>query len=170
MNPSDQDVVALQLGRPPRGSWDVAARCDQGLPSVIAVAPLLEDGTPFPTTFWLTCPRLVAEVGGLESSGEHREWALRATDDPGLAMLMLEADAAYRAARTRAGGGVDPCARVGVAGQADPLTVKCLHARVAAALGGIDDPVGRAVLERLAPGSALRPCDPGLCRADVTSS
>lgn len=148
----------------------MVSRCAYGFPTAIAVAPQLGASTPFPTTFWLTCPYLASAVHDLESAGEHRGWAERAAADPGLAARLLIADAAYREARRSEGGGVDPCASVGVAGQADPLAVKCLHARVAAALAGIADPVGEGVLERLSPGPAPLACDGSPCRPAVSSS
>jgi uncharacterized protein len=123
----------------------VAARCPTGAPTVIAVAPLLEDGSPFPTTFWLTCPRLVAAVHDLESSGESARFADRVASERDLAASLAAGDAAYRVARSEEGGGSDPCATVGVAGQADPLAVKCLHARLAAHLAGVPDPIGESV-------------------------
>jgi hypothetical protein len=134
------------------------------------VAPLLHDGTPFPTTFWLTCPRLVEAVHVLESIGEHRTWAARAAADPDLAARLRAADRAYRACRAAEGGGDDPCTAVGVAGQADPLAVKCLHARVAAALAGIADPVGEGVLKQLADRNVLPVCVPAVCGPAVSSS
>lgn len=149
MRPDDPSVVASQLGRRPRGLWRVAARCAGGAPVVIAVAPLLEDGSPFPTTFWLTCPRLVAAVHDLESAGESALFADRAASEPEFAAALNSSDAAYRAARRREGGGTDPCEAVGVAGQADPLAVKCLHARLAAHLAGVPDPIGATVAGRL---------------------
>jgi hypothetical protein len=111
------------------------------------VAPSV-DGAPFPTTFWLTCPRMVAAASVLESAGEQREWTARAMDEPEFAARLLDADAAYREARAREGAGIDPCASVGIAGQADPMAVKCLHARVAAAIAGTGDPVGEGLLGR----------------------
>jgi len=140
------------------------------LPTAIAVAPRLDGGTPFPTTFWLTCPYLVAAVHDLESAGEHRDWAERATSDPDLAARLQRADVIYREARLSEGGGFDPCASVGVAGQADPLAVKCLHARVAAALAGIADRVGEGVLERLSFGSTPPPCEGSPCGPAVGPS
>lgn len=133
----------------------MTARCDEGFPQAIAVAPTLEDGSPFPTTFWLTCPRLVEAVGALESRGVHHEWAERVAEDPSLAARMVAADRAYRQARTDEGAD-ERLAGVGVAGQRDPLAVKCLHARVAAYLSGIDDPIGEAVTREL---YVEAPCD-----------
>lgn len=169
MSPSpprpDRDVVTAQIGRAPRGTWQVARRCSWGLPLVIAVAPEV-DGRPFPTALWLTCPWLGCWIDGLESAGDAAAWTARIASDPALAERMLAADAEYRAFRSRLAPGEDRCGDVGVAGQMDPLVVKCLHARVAAALGGIGDPVGEELLARLdaegEPGSecADRRCAP----------
>lgn len=164
MRPDDRTVVASQLGRPPRGRWRVASRCPGGSPVVIAVAPLLEDGSPFPTTFWLTCPRLVAAVHDLESAGDSARFAQRAAREADLAAALLEADTAYRVARRVEGGGTDPCETVGVAGQTDPLAVKCLHARLAAHLAGVTDPIGAAVAGTLS-GILAGACTDGRCHA-----
>jgi len=165
----DAATVARQLGRTPRGPWRVAVRCSWGYPAIIAVAPTLEDGTPFPTTFWLACPHLCAVAAAAESAGEAASWSARAAVDTSLIVSLLAADAVYRAARAIEGGGVDPCDGVGVAGQADPLAVKCLHARVAAAAAGLPDPIGEDLLSRGARECSDRRCgyvpaDPG---ADV---
>lgn len=168
MSPSDRAVVAAQLGRDPRGTWRVAARCPSGAPIVIAVAPTLEDGSPFPTTFWLTCPRLTAAVSDAESAGEGTRYADALASDTGLAEAVAAADTAYRAARASEAGGVDPCASVGTAGQRDPLAVKCLHARVAAYLCGIPDPIGEAVARKLSR-ELSDPCAEPRCHADVAA-
>jgi hypothetical protein len=145
----DADVVERQIGRPPRGQWRVVVRCIYGHPRVIEVSPLLEDGSPFPTTLWLTCPWLAALVSASESDGHTAEWTVRLATDPDLAVTARSADDAYRRLRSSLADGEDPCATVGIAGQADPLAVKCLHARVAAALAGLTDPVGLGVLAAL---------------------
>jgi hypothetical protein len=154
----DARCVARQLGRTPRGPWRVAARCSHGLPVVLAMAPVLEDGTPFPTTFWLACPYLCSVAAAAESAGEAAEWSARIVAEPSLLVSVLAADAVYRAARAIEGGGEDPCDAVGTAGQADPLAVKCLHARIAAAAAGLPDPIGETLLAR-----APRECDDARC-------
>lgn len=137
---------------------------------MIAVAPVLEDAAPFPTTFWLTCPHLTESIHGLESAGVHRELAALAADDPAFAARTLAADRAYRAARAAEGRGIDPCPQVGTAGQTDALAVKCLHARVAAVLAGIDDPVGEAVLARLQGDGTPPDCADARCAVVVAAS
>ncbi|MBN2821588.1 MAG: DUF501 domain-containing protein [Coriobacteriia bacterium] len=116
------------------------------------------DGEPFPTLFWLTCPFLCERVSALESEGAVTVWTDRLEADAGLADEMRAADEVYRRLRQAEAGGVDRCWTVGIAGQRDSLKVKCLHAHVAAFLGGIDDPIGRAVLAGLE-----RECDDSRC-------
>ncbi len=72
--------MAAQLGRPPRGLLAVAHRCPCGLPDVATTAPRLPDGTPFPTLYYLTCPRASAAVSRLEASGVMREMTARLGD------------------------------------------------------------------------------------------
>jgi uncharacterized protein len=146
-------LVAEQLGgRAPRQPWRVAARCSYGFPSVIVSPSLLADGTRFPTYAYLTCPHLAEALSAEESAGATAAWAERAATDPVLAEGLRAADAALRTARAAESGGVDACESVGLAGQRDPLGVKCLHAHVALALIGIDDPIGLAELGKI-PGS-----------------
>lgn len=142
----DESLVLGQLGRAPRGTWHAAARCRFGRPTVIETAPLLSDGEPFPTLYYLTCPWLVEFVSGLESACAVNEWADRIADDAEMATRLRAADAQYRERRAQAAGGSDPVPGVGIAGQRDPLATKCLHAHVAARLAGLDDPVGAGVL------------------------
>jgi hypothetical protein len=91
--PTDADIAAFkqQLGRPPRGLRAIAHRCPCGNPDVVETAPRLEDGTPFPTTYYLTCPRAASAIGTLEANGVMKEMTERLASDPELA-------AAYRAA------------------------------------------------------------------------
>ncbi|MDR3687617.1 MAG: DUF501 domain-containing protein [Coriobacteriia bacterium] len=152
-------LVAEQLGgRVPREPWRVAARCAHGFPTVIVSPSLLADGTPFPTFAWLTCPHLSEALAAEESAGATAVWATRAAADPALAESLRAADGALRAARVAESGGVDACESVGLAGQRDPLGVKCLHAHVALVLIGIDDPIGAAEL-----GKIPHSCPDGRC-------
>jgi hypothetical protein len=85
-------------------------------------------------------------------------WALRAVADENLGTRLKETDSAVRALRTAESDGVDACSSVGIAGQRDPLGVKCLHAHVALALVGVDDPIGGALLGEFDPDCPDRRC------------
>ncbi len=128
---SDRAVVAVQLGRPPRAIRAVAHRCPCGRPDVVETSPALPDGTPFPTLYYLTCPRASAAVGRLEASGLMREMTQRLLDDPELAARYQAAHDAYLA-RREAIGRVEPITGISAGGM--PTRVKCLHVLVAHSL------------------------------------
>ena len=94
LSDADRAVVAEQLGRPPRAMRDVAHRCPCGNPDVVASEPRLPNGTPFPTTYYLTCPRAASRIGTLEGNHVMKEMQDRLATDDDLA-------AAYRAAHER---------------------------------------------------------------------
>lgn len=152
--PTDRVVVSAQLGRPARGDNAVVHRCRFGLPTVVRVSPRLEDGTPFPTTFWLTCPVLRAAAGRLESEGRMQEWNRRLAEDPDLAARYATAADRYVAFRDRLG---EPLPGDPTAGGM-PGRVKCLHAHLAQHLATGDNPVGEATLDELAPVPCPGPC------------
>jgi hypothetical protein len=102
--PADLDAVAAQLGRTPRGTRFVAHRCPCGKPDVVETTPRLPDGTPFPTLFYLTCPRAVAECSRLESGGVMKEQNDRLADDPALAAAYATAHRDYLATSRRSTG------------------------------------------------------------------
>lgn len=126
----DEGVLAEQLGRRARGVIGIAARCPVGHPAVVATLPRLPDGTPFPTTFYLTCPRAVAACSTLEASGLMTEQSERLTSEPELAAGYADAHRAYLTARGELAadtvGPVPEIARVSAGGM--PSRVKCLHA------------------------------------------
>jgi hypothetical protein len=136
----------------------VAARCPYGFPTVIVSPSLLADGTPFPNYAWLTCPYLIETLAAEESAGATAAWAARAQSDPLLAAKLAATDSATRQARAKESGGEDACASVGLAGQRDPLGVKCLHAHVALALAGIDDAIGSEELGKIEPACSNARC------------
>ncbi len=98
-SPTDADLEAVgrQLGRPARGVHAVAHRCPCGLPDVVATEPRLPDGTPFPTTFYLTCPRAASRIGSLEGAGLMKDMEARLESDPGLAAAYARAHERYLA-------------------------------------------------------------------------
>lgn len=144
---TDRATVAEQLGRPPRAIRAVAARCPSGHPSVVQTSPRLEDGTPFPTLYYLTCKRLTSLVSRLEASGLMREMTDRLATDPELADAYLAAHRTYLAERDA----IEPLGHEVSAGGM-PGRVKCLHVHVAHALaaGPGVNPFGDEALELLA--------------------
>jgi uncharacterized protein len=154
----DLDAVAAQLGRRPRGVRAVAHRCACGLPDVVRTAPRLDDGTPFPTLYYLTCPRATGAVSTLESSGLMREMTERLAADPDLAAAHRRAHEAYLADRAADGDVVPEIEGVSAGGLPD--RVKCLHVLVAHALavGPGVDPLGDEALALLPPWGADGPC------------
>ena len=93
--PDDEAAVTRQLGRAPRGVVGVAHRCPCGQPDVVMTRPRLPDGTPFPTLYYLTCPKAAALIGTLESSGLMRDMEARLAVDPDLAEQYRTAHDAY---------------------------------------------------------------------------
>ena len=151
MRATASDIAALTvlLGRTPRGEFDMVVRDDAGAPVVIRNAPLLDDGTPMPTRYWLVDPELVTAVSRLESSGGVRA-AEAAVDAGDLARAHAEYAAERDAALPADHDGPRP--HGGVAGTA--RGVKCLHAHYAWYLAGGDDPVGFWVAAQFAEGTA----------------
>lgn len=148
--PSAADLAAVetQLRRPARGVRAVAHRCPCGLPDVVETEPRLPDGTPFPTTFYLTCPRATAAVATLESRGLMREMTARLAEEPPLAASYAAAHDDYLVRRERIAH-VPEIAGVSAGGMPD--RVKCLHVLVAHALaaGPGFNPLGDEALDAL---------------------
>jgi hypothetical protein len=154
---ADLAAVEAQLGRPPRSVAGVAHRCPCGLPDVVVTHPRLDDGTPFPTTFYLTCPRAVSAVGTLESSGLMRTMTVRLRDDADLAARHRAAHEDYLHRREAL---ADVTEIAGVSAGGMPDRVKCLHVLVAHALaaGPGGNPLGDEALAALAPWWTAGPC------------
>jgi hypothetical protein len=150
-------LVARQLGRPPRAMVAVAHRCPCGQPDVVETAPRLEDGTPFPTLYYLTCPRAAAAASRLESRGRMREWQDELGTDAELAAGYRAAHEAYLAERDA----VEPLG-TSVSAGGMPSRVKCLHVHVAHALavGPGVNPFGDETLAELGDWWTPGPCVP----------
>ncbi|MFF4773873.1 DUF501 domain-containing protein [Microtetraspora fusca] len=165
VDPADLAAVEAQLGRPPRGVRAVAHRCPCGLPDVVESAPRLPDGSPFPTLFYLTCPKAASAIGTLESSGLMRRMQARLAEDPDLAAAYRAAHEDYVARRDKAAEeeGLEPLPREMQSAGGMPERVKCLHALVGheLAVPGIN-PFGREALDALpdwwADGPCVSPC------------
>jgi hypothetical protein len=158
---SDEEVVAAQLGRAPRGLRSVAHRCPCGLPDVVETAPRLPDGTPFPTLYYLTCPRATAAMSGLEAAGLMREMTVRLAADP---QLKAEYEAAHRDYVSRrdavaVDAGVAPLPPGTQSAGGMPDRVKCLHALAAheLAVPG-SNPFGAEAVAAAGPWWSRGPC------------
>jgi hypothetical protein len=158
---ADLAAVERQLGRPPRAVRRVAHRCPCGLPDVVETAPRLPGGAPFPTLFYLTCPRAVAAVSGLEAAGMMRQLRQRLADDEELRRAYLAAHRDYLARRDEAARatGVEPLPPGSPSAGGMPDRVKCLHALAAheLAVPGAN-PLGRAAVAAARPWWQAGPC------------
>ena len=153
----DEAVIEAQLGRPPRAIHAVGHRCPCGNPDVVVTEPRLGDGTPFPTTFYLTCPRAVSMIGTLEASGLMKEMSDRLETDPELAAAYAKAHEAYLEFRESIGH-VPEIGGVSAGGM--PTRVKCLHVLAAQSLaqGRGVNLLGDEVLDLLGDFGAAGPC------------
>jgi len=154
---TDLQAVARQLGRHPRGTRAVAHRCPCGNPDVVETSPRLADGTPFPTMFYLTCPRATAACSRLESAGVMREMQQRLSTDPVLAKRYEQAHEDYLR-RREAVEHVEEIKDVSAGGMPD--RVKCLHVHLGHALaaGPGVNPFGDEVRAAVEPWWTGGPC------------
>lgn len=154
----DRAVVAVQIGRAPRSSVMVEARCHLGLPVVTRVPPILDDGTPFPTTHWLTCPLATVRISRVEAEGGVKEADAAIAADPDLAESHRRSMDRYAAERDALlpADHVGPAPTGGVAGSW--WGVKCLHAQYADHAAGNDNAIGARVAGRIEPLDCAEPC------------
>ncbi|HEX6946589.1 MAG TPA: DUF501 domain-containing protein [Acidimicrobiia bacterium] len=153
----DRRTVEAQIGRPVRSEIEVVSRCHLGVPVVVKVPPLLDDGTPFPTLYWLSCPLAVKRIGRLEGGGGVRRMEQKAAADPLFRTRLEDAHSSYEEERDRL---VPPAAiprpSGGVGGAR--TGVKCLHAHYAHTRAGGDNPVGELVAGWVEPLDCTVPC------------
>jgi len=150
----DRAIVAHQLGRTPRAFGRVAVRCPFGLPAVTEQLPYDPAGKPFPTTYYLTCPHLVAAVARLEAAGGVERWSLAASQDDELAASLERATDEQRRVRHELAGdarGSDDGASLdfGIGGSRTPSHLKCLHAHVAYALARTGYELGERIFREV---------------------
>lgn len=137
----DEEIVARQIGRPPRAFARVAVRCPFGRPAVTEQAPFDAGGRPFPTQFYVTCPSLVAAISRLEAAGGVERFSRAAADEPRLASSLARAQAEQRRLRPELDAGIGGSTRSG--------SLKCLHAHAAFALARPGYELGERVLAEL---------------------
>jgi len=158
---SADDILAIgnQLGRTPRDVHGIAHRCPCGKPDVVETPPRLSDGTPFPTFYYATCPRLTGAISTLESSGMMAQMQERLATDHELAGGYHAAHDDYLAARAALK--IDVPEVEGISAGGMPDRVKCLHALVAHSLGagpGVN-PLGDEALAALPDWWGINPCE-----------
>ncbi|UNK69892.1 DUF501 domain-containing protein [Microbacterium sp. H1-D42] len=161
------DAVSGQLGRTARGVVGIAARCVCGNPTVVATAPRLDDGTPFPTFYYLTHPAATAAMSTLEATQVMPELAHLLEEDADVAAAYQRAHAAYLADRAQFG---DVPEIDGISAGGMPTRVKCLHALAGHALaaGPGVNPIGDAALARSSWSPERCACtDPGAARGST---
>ncbi len=146
----DREIVERQLGRPPRAFREVAVRCPFGRPAVTEQAPLDDSGEPFPTTYWLTCPHLVAAIARVEAAGGVERWSRAAREDPELGASLEAGHEEQRRLRPELPGGIGGQTRTG--------GLKCLHAHAAFALARPGYELGDRILAEVEPLWPAREC------------
>ena len=154
---TDLNVIELQLGREPRGVIEISARCVCSDPLVVRTLPRLPDGTPFPTTYYITCPKLSGAIGTLESSGLMREMENLLELDPELATSYASAHEDYLTERNA----IEFVPELdGISAGGMPTRVKCLHVLIGHSLakGPGVNPLGDLALERLDPLWSVNNC------------
>ena len=158
----DTAAIAAQLGRDPRGIHAIGHRCPCGNPDVVTTEPRLPNGTPFPTTFYLTCPRAASRIGTLEGSGLMKEMEARLGTDPELAAAYAAAHERYLEARGELAREVGQSVPEidGITAGGMPDRVKCLHVLAGQALaqGRGVNPLGDEVLDALGEWWSSGPC------------
>jgi hypothetical protein len=152
----DREVVERQLGRPPRAFHRVVVRCPFGRPAITEQLPYDDAGEPFPTTYYVTCPWLVAQISRLEAAGGVERWSGRVAAEPALAESLERATQTQRrvrhelaSGRTGSDGGAS--LELGIAGARTPERLKCLHAHAAFALAHPGYELGERIVEEIEP-------------------
>ena len=159
----DLAIVERQLGRRPRAFRRVAVRCPYGAPAVTEQWAYDDRGEPFPTTYYLTCPYVVAALARVEAGGGVERWSAQVGRDAGLAESLERGNDDQRAVRRRLAAGADGAdggssLELGIGGAAAGARgLKCLHAHAAYALARPGYELGERIL------AAVEPLWPASC-------
>jgi len=153
----DRSIVGAQIGREPRAFLRVAARCPFGFPAVTEQKPYDDEGKPFPTGFYLTCPELVAAVARLEAAGGVERWSERVRKSRRLRWSLWRASRKQRRLRTEPARSADrmldggASLDLGIGGSRNSRKLKCLHAHVAFALANTGYELGESIAREIEP-------------------
>jgi uncharacterized protein len=150
----DRAIVERQLGRPPRAFHRVVVRCPFGMPAVTEQSPYDDADEPFPTTYYVTCPHLVAAISRLEAAGGVERWSERVATEPALAESLQRATREQREVRrelagSKTGRDAGSSLELGIGGARRPERLKCLHAHAAFALARPGYELGESVLAEI---------------------
>ena len=145
---NDSKIVQQQIGRELRSDSEVSCRCHLDIPAVIKVPPKLNDGTPFPTTYWLTCPMYNKKIGALESQGLIKELDKELENNGDLKEKWQSRQKSYQAEREELfNDNSEPQATGGVGGATE--SIKCLHSHTADELSTGKNIIGKIVVESI---------------------
>ena len=150
----DREIVERQIGRRPRAFRRVASRCPFGLPAVTEQDPYDEKGSPFPTTYYLTCHHMIAAVSRIEAAGGVERWSAAVAASTALTVDLDAATISQRHIRRALASGREGADRgasldSGIGGSRNPGQLKCLHAHVAFALAHPGYRIGELILDEL---------------------
>ena len=155
---NEKQTVEIQLNRKVRSNIDVVARCHFDLPVVVDVPKNLDDGTPFPTMYWLTCPMYVKKVSTLESNGMVKDLDKQLVDDKKLNKLWRKRQKSYENERNKKykslSNTISPMGGVG----GTTKSIKCLHSHLADELVSGKNVIGKVVLESVGGCNCNEPC------------
>tara|TARA_Y100000590_G_scaffold280624_1_gene315284 strand:+ start:254 stop:775 length:522 start_codon:yes stop_codon:yes gene_type:complete len=154
----EKRIVEVQLSRSLRSNVEVVSSCHFNLPAVIKVPSNLDDGTPFPTSYWLTCPMYNKKVGSLESQGLIKELDNQLNKNEDLKKLWSDRQRSYEEERNKDKKKneeeIIPTGGVGGASE----SIKCLHAHLADELATSKNYIGKIVLESVGGFNCEEPC------------
>lgn len=156
----DMEAVSRQLHRRPRGFRRVVSRCALGCPQVVENEVFLEEGQPFPTLYWLTCPAKVKAVSRLEGEGWSEELQGRVKGDGLMRERLYAAQQDYKERRRIGAVRLNhPVFATGIGGVKDIGAIKCLHAHYAHYLATGNNPVGEMVHDKIGETECNERCD-----------
>ena len=153
----DKKIVEAQIDRSLRSNVSVSSRCHLNLPAAIKVPPNLDDGTPFPTTYWLTCPMYNKKIGSLESQGLIAELDNEILNNPKLKAEWSKRQISYQQERENSHDLSNEHLPTGGVGGATE-SIKCLHSHTADEISTGKNPIGKIVIESIGSFNCEKPC------------
>ena len=155
---NEKQTVEIQLNRKVRSNINVVAKCHFDLPVVVDVPKNLDDGTPFPTMYWLTCPMYVKKVSTLESNGMVKNLDKQLVENKKLNKLWRKRQKSYENERNKKyknlTNTISPIGGVG----GTTKSIKCLHSHLADELVSGENVIGKVVLESVGGCNCIEPC------------